>query len=210
MVALAPRACGFAFLCAFGVTVAHAQTMEVFAGGRFIVDAPATSVQVTPQSIDVSPTHHLYATDSNGRLLRFTPWLETVTVLPGLPDTANIDLGSPYGIVFSPTGDLQVAGSYGFLRVDQQTFAVQPVGGVGPIGPMAYGPNGNLYFPYQQTHRLYARLPSGLPAVVAGTGQPGFSGDGGPAQLAMLNWPSGVAVDASGNIYVADGQNNRI
>ena len=51
MVAVAPRVCGFALLCLLeGVTVANAQTMEVFAGGRFIVDAPATSVQTTPQS----------------------------------------------------------------------------------------------------------------------------------------------------------------
>lgn len=46
--------------------------------------------------------------------------------------------------------------------------------------------------------------------TVAGTGTPGFSGDGGPAVEAQLDSPSAVAVDASGNLYLADVRNNRI
>jgi hypothetical protein len=44
----------------------------------------------------------------------------------------------------------------------------------------------------------------------AGTGQPGFGGDGGPADKAMLNNPSGVAVDPRGNPYISEYVNNRI
>src|SRR5205807_6068063 len=44
----------------------------------------------------------------------------------------------------------------------------------------------------------------------AGNGTAGFSGDGGPATSAQLNYPVAVAVDAAGNLFIADGHNNRI
>ena len=46
--------------------------------------------------------------------------------------------------------------------------------------------------------------------IVTIAGDVGFSGDGGPASIAQLNHPEGVAVDASGNLYIADTDNNRI
>jgi len=51
---------------------------------------------------------------------------------------------------------------------------------------------------------------TGLIATVAGTGQPGATGDGGPATAAMLNQPQGVTIDGSGNLYIADTANHRI
>ena len=51
---------------------------------------------------------------------------------------------------------------------------------------------------------------TGVLTVVAGNGTPGFSGDNGPATLAQLDYPYGVAVDSAGNLYIADFLNNRI
>jgi len=58
---------------------------------------------------------------------------------------------------------------------------------------------------------LYGRtIAPGHPAIVAGTGTPGDSGDGGPATRARLDSPGQLAVDSAGNLFIADTQNNRI
>ena len=46
--------------------------------------------------------------------------------------------------------------------------------------------------------------------TVAGSGESGFGGDGGPATAALLDFPSGVAVDGAGNLFIADARNDRI
>jgi len=51
---------------------------------------------------------------------------------------------------------------------------------------------------------------TGIITTLAGTGVAGFGGDGGPANLAMLNTPTGVTVDGAGNLYIADGGNARV
>jgi sugar lactone lactonase YvrE len=72
---------------------------------------------------------------------------------------------------------------------------------------------GSLYVADTGNHRiLRIDNPTLLPivTVVAGTGRPGFSGDGGLATQAQLSFPSGVGVDLMGNLYIADTFNNRI
>src|SRR5688572_13523742 len=59
-------------------------------------------------------------------------------------------------------------------------------------------------------HRVYRVSSNGVLTVIAGTGAPGFSGDGGPALSAQLSDPDGLALDASGNLFIADRGNNRI
>jgi streptogramin lyase len=70
--------------------------------------------------------------------------------------------------------------------------------------------SGNTYIAAQGQNRVFKVDPSGTLTVVAGNGAPGFSGDGGPATSATLNSPYGVAVDSSGNIFIADTGNQRI
>jgi len=52
--------------------------------------------------------------------------------------------------------------------------------------------------------------PDGTITTVAGTGEPGFSGDGGPATKARLDFPFSVAADREGNLYISDENNRRI
>jgi len=76
---------------------------------------------------------------------------------------------------------------------------------------VAFDSAGNYYFSASFTsNRVFKVNASGTLTVVAGNGLPGYSGDGGPAAQATLNQPQGVAVDGSGNVYIADYSNEVI
>ncbi len=70
--------------------------------------------------------------------------------------------------------------------------------------------NGNIFIADQFNHRIREITPDGTITTIAGTGAPGFSGDGGPATNAQLNTPTGVHADSSGNIFISDVGNQRI
>jgi hypothetical protein len=70
---------------------------------------------------------------------------------------------------------------------------------------------GNIYIADNFNHCIRKiSAGSGIITTIAGTGTSGFSGDGGPAALAQLYLPSDVICDSTGNIYIADQNNNRI
>jgi uncharacterized protein (TIGR03437 family) len=78
-------------------------------------------------------------------------------------------------------------------------------------GSVALDSAGNIYIADTGDQLIRKVDVNGIITTVAGTnGSPGFSGDGGPAKSAKLHGPSGVAVDNSGNIYIADTTNNRV
>ena len=84
-----------------------------------------------------------------------------------------------------------------------------------PLG-IALDARGNLYIADTDNHRIRrVNATTGIITTVAGTGEPGFSGDGGPGTRAMLNAPQGIAIDSAGNIYFSSGgandaQNRRV
>jgi sugar lactone lactonase YvrE len=75
---------------------------------------------------------------------------------------------------------------------------------------MAYDAAGNLYISDTGNFVIREVNLAGITAVVAGTGEQGFAGDGGPATSALLDSPQGIALDAAGNLYIADSENHRI
>jgi uncharacterized protein YjiK len=70
--------------------------------------------------------------------------------------------------------------------------------------------SGNMYIADNVNNRIRKIDTSGIITTIAGNGIPGYSGDGGPAVDAQLNYPIEVVLDASGNLYVSDHENNRI
>jgi sugar lactone lactonase YvrE len=136
----------------------------------------------------------------------------------------------PRALAFGPTGDLYVClrNDHKVRKVDMRTNIIRSVAGTGAKGCAGdHGPalqatfNGpkeiavdrdeNLYLVDTENHcirRIDAG--SGLVSTVAGTGQPGGGGDGGPATAAMLKRPHGACVDVAGNIYIGDSENHRV
>lgn len=75
---------------------------------------------------------------------------------------------------------------------------------------IAYDAAGNLYIADTRNHQISRVDTSGQLTIVGGTGRQGFAGDSGPATAAEWNAPGGIAVDAAGNVFVADTGNARI
>ncbi len=70
--------------------------------------------------------------------------------------------------------------------------------------------SGNLYIADAGNNVVRKVSSTGTITTVAGTGAPGFSGDGGQASKAQLSSPSGVAIDSAGDLFIADTGNNRV
>src|SRR5437879_6433471 len=136
----------------------------------------------------------------------------------------------PMGATVDATGNLfsadtaharirRVAAGTGILRSVAGTGAMGFSGDDGlatsaqlnsPIG-VAVDAAGDLFIADAYNHRIRrVAAGTGLITTVAGTGESGFSGDGGPATSAQLETPTGVAIDAVGNLFIADADNHRI
>ncbi|MBI4400525.1 MAG: hypothetical protein HY581_02695 [Nitrospirae bacterium] len=82
---------------------------------------------------------------------------------------------------------------------------------LGAPAALAFDSNGNLYIADHDNLRIRrVDAKTGIITTVAGNGQRGLTGDGGPATEAGLNAPAGIALDADDNLYIADAQNHRI
>src|ERR1022692_4690096 len=82
------------------------------------------------------------------------------------------------------------------------TPSLAPTASIGDPTRLATDAAGNVYF--GSLHSLFKVDAGGTLTRVAGNARPGNSGDGGPAATAQLNFPMGIAVDAAGNVFVAD------
>jgi sugar lactone lactonase YvrE len=88
--------------------------------------------------------------------------------------------------------------------------AVATKAGLWSPASLAIDPSGNLFIADAFNNRVRKVSTNGVITTVAGNGQDGYSGDGGPATAASLSLPYGVVLDKAGNLFIADSNNNRI
>jgi uncharacterized protein (TIGR03437 family) len=121
-----------------------------------------------------------------------------------IADTGNnrIRRVTPAGVIstFAGTGAEGADGDGGAAA--QAQFAT-------PVG-LAFGPDGSLFVADAGNNRVRRITPAGVVSTVAGRNVGGFSGDGGPALQAQLNFPTAVAFDPAGNLHVSDTGNHRV
>jgi sugar lactone lactonase YvrE len=143
-------------------------------GGSAGNDGPAARAQISPTQIAVGPQGDLYFDDTNAYR------------------TIDAD-----GVIhaFAGTGEAGFSGDGG--PATAALFAQEVVG-------VAADAQGNVYLGDPGNHRIRKVDAAGIITTIAGRGEPGSSGDGGPATDATIDTPVSIAIDDAGNIYFAD------
>ncbi|MGO0063287.1 cadherin-like beta sandwich domain-containing protein [Brevibacillus fluminis] len=201
-------------------------------------NGPATSAQLnTPTRVAVDSSGNLYIAVRANNAIRKIDTSGKITTVAGTgaagyggdggPAT-SAQLNFPDGVEVDKDGNIYIADSFNHrVRKVDTTGKITTVAGTGTAGyggdggpateaqlkdptGVAVDNDGNLYIADYENHRIRKVDTTGKITTVAGTGTRGFSGDGGAAASAELNYPGDVAVDSVGNLYISDQENRRI
>lgn len=201
--------------------------------------APTSALLNSPGALFSTPAGVLYIADTgNHKIRRVNAARDSITTIAGTGTAgatgdsgaaASAKLNSPGGVVVTSAGVIYVAdtGNHKIRRINAARDSILTFAGTGTAGYSGDGgaarsaqlssPSGlcldaagNLYVADTGNHRIRRITPAGVISTVAGTGSPGFAGDGDLPTNAQLSFPKAVAIDSSGAIYVSDYFNQRL
>jgi sugar lactone lactonase YvrE len=219
-----------------GALRASAQTIQTVAGGERYVNSPALQVVVAnPTGVAYAPNGTVYVISGN-QIEQFNPSTGLVTTVAGKQapgysgdggPAASAALTDPFGIAVDNAGNLYIVdtGNSVIRKVTAATGVITTVAGNGSSGysgdgglatsaelngprGIALDGAGNLYIADAYNHVIREVTATGVISTVAGNGSFGYAGDAGAATSASLSDPFGVAVDAAGDLYIADTYNS--
>ena len=214
--------------------ITSAGVVTTFAGNGtygFVDGVGAGAMFRTPQGIDIDADGNLYVADKNNQRIRKITPNGTVTTLAGLGgagastdgDATVAQFSSPAGVAVDASGNVYVgdAGNHRIRKVTPagvvSTLAGSTAGITDADGTAArfnaptgvvVDANGNIYVADDENERIRKVTPSGTVTTIAGGFVPGFTD--GAGEDAQFRSPTGISLDGSGHIYVADRHNHSI
>ena len=189
-------------------------------------NGPAVNAQLyDPGALALDAAGNLYIVDTgNSRIRKVSNGVITTVAGNGTngfsgdngPAT-SAGLDYPYALASDGAGNLYVSDGTGVVREVSNGIITSVAGGQGYFAGIAVDNANNLYLLDGATPRVL-KVTDGVATTIAGNGTYGFSGDNGPATAAQLGedpedgggGPGGIAVDAAGNLYIADSYNGRV
>jgi hypothetical protein len=200
--------------------------------------APAAMLN-SPHGVAIDAAGNLYIVEFwNHRVRKVAAATGLITTVAGSSSGSLGDggpataarLSNPYGVAVDNAGNLYIADSFNYRirKVTAATGVISTIAGNGTSGSggdggvataaqlnrpgaVAVDAAGNIYIADTGNHRIRkVTVATGVITTIAGTGTGGYLGDGTPATNAQLWSPYGVAVDGSGNVFIADSNNNRV
>jgi sugar lactone lactonase YvrE len=200
---------------------------------------PATQAELnSPEGLAIDAAGNIYISDSLNHRVRKVSTSGIITTIAGTGSPGfngdgparSAELNDPAGLVLdSSASNLYIAdqANHRIRRLNLGSGLLTTIVGTGNGGyggdggpavaaqvynptQMAVDSGGNIFIADTYNHRVRRISASGTITTVAGTGKPGFSGDGGSATSAQLNNPTSVALDSAGHLYIGDAYNGRI
>lgn len=215
-----------------GVHVSAVQAAQT--NGLQAVTAPLNS----PAALCYDFVGNFYIADQNNNIIRKVDTAGLISTFAGTGEqgfdgdggtATQAMLDSPVGVAIDASGNLYISDTKNQrIRKVSSNGVISTIAGTGTAGfsgdggaatlamislptAIAVDSNGNVFFADSNNNRVREIVAaSGTIQTVAGNGEQGYSGDGGPATSASLDTPQGISVDTSGSLYLSDTRNNRI